>query len=113
MLICQMAEFSTRSICFARFCRPCHVFPYLLYFFSFPFWGFSIQMAEENITPNSEAPTYPATAASEASREMIEAGVFYGRKKSKTNPKMRQFVIANRGGIEVINLEKTEEALAL
>ncbi len=42
---------------------------------------------------------------------MIEAGVFYGRKKSKTNPKMRPFVLANRGGIEVINLQKTGEAL--
>jgi small subunit ribosomal protein S2 len=68
-------------------------------------------MAEEITTQNSQAPIYPATGASEMSREMIEAGVFYGRKKSKTNPKMRQFVIANRGGIEVINLEKTEEAL--
>lgn len=47
----------------------------------------------------------------ELSREMIDAGVFYGRKKSKTNPKMRQFVMGNRGGIEVINLEKTEEEL--
>jgi small subunit ribosomal protein S2 len=51
---------------------------------------------------------YPA----EASREMMDAGVFYGRKKSKTNPKMKQFVIANRGGIEIINLQKTEEAMA-
>ena len=50
---------------------------------------------------------YPA----EASREMMDAGVFYGRKKSKTNPKMRQFVIANRGGIEIINLQKTEELM--
>ncbi len=47
----------------------------------------------------------------EGSREMIEAGVFYGRKKSKTNPKMRQFILANRGGIEIVNLEKTEEGL--
>jgi len=51
--------------------------------------------------------TYPT----EASREMIEAGVFYGRKKSKTNPKMRQFIIANRGGIEIIDLQKTADAL--
>lgn len=51
---------------------------------------------------------YPA----EASREMMDAGVFYGRKKSKTNPKMKQFVITNRGGIEIINLQKTEAALA-
>jgi len=50
---------------------------------------------------------YPA----EASREMIEAGVFYGRKKSKTNPKMRQFILSNRGGIEIINLQKTVDAL--
>jgi small subunit ribosomal protein S2 len=50
---------------------------------------------------------YPA----EGSREMIEAGVFYGRKKSKTNPKMRQFILANRGGIEIIDLQKTSEKL--
>ncbi|MGC9968847.1 MAG: 30S ribosomal protein S2 [Minisyncoccia bacterium] len=54
-----------------------------------------------------EALMYPT----EASREMIDAGVFYGRKKSKTNPKMRQFVLTNRGGIEIINLQKTGEAL--
>ena len=59
-------------------------------------------MAEDTLTQ----------ATTEGSREMIDAGVFYGRKKSKTNPKMRQFVMGNRGGIEVINLEKTEEGLA-
>jgi small subunit ribosomal protein S2 len=54
------------------------------------------------------APTYPA----EGSREMMDAGVFYGRMKNKTNPKMRQFILANRGGIEIVNLQKTEELLA-
>ena len=54
-----------------------------------------------------EVLTYPT----EASREMIDAGVFYGRKKSKTNPKMRPFVLVNRGGIEIINLQKTGELL--
>jgi small subunit ribosomal protein S2 len=64
---------------------------------------------EETIVQDSanQVQAYPA----EASREMIEAGVFYGRKKSKTNPKMRPFVLTNRGGIEVINLQKTAEAL--
>ncbi|MDE2020157.1 MAG: 30S ribosomal protein S2 [Patescibacteria group bacterium] len=64
---------------------------------------------EEIITQDSakQAQAYPA----EASREMIEAGVFYGRKKNKTNPKMRSFVLTNRGGIEVINLQKTGESL--
>lgn len=42
---------------------------------------------------------------------MIDAGVFYGRKKSKTNPKMRQFILANRGGIEIVNLQKTAEMM--
>ncbi len=42
---------------------------------------------------------------------MIDAGVFYGRKKSKTNPKMRQFILVNRGGIEIVNLQKTAEML--
>ena len=69
----------------------------------------SFYMAEETVAQAGQVPAYQT----EASREMIDAGVFYGRKKSKTNLKMRQFVVSNRGGIEVINLEKTEEALAL
>jgi small subunit ribosomal protein S2 len=60
---------------------------------------------------DNETNTNQAVYPGEASREMIEAGVFYGRKKTKTNPKMRQFVFANRGGIEIINLQKTVEAL--
>lgn len=66
-------------------------------------------MPEDTLTQESsaQAQAYPA----EGSREMIEAGVFYGRKKSKTNPKMRSFVLTNRGGIEIINLQKTGEAL--
>jgi small subunit ribosomal protein S2 len=53
----------------------------------------------------SQVPAYPV----EASRDLIDAGVFYGRKKSKTNPKMRPFILMNRGGIEIINLQKTVE----
>ncbi len=66
-------------------------------------------MSNDVIVPsaNAQDATYPA----EGSREMMDAGVFYGRKKSKTNPKMRQFVLANRGGIEIVNLQKTSEML--
>jgi small subunit ribosomal protein S2 len=63
-------------------------------------------MSEENAN-EKQAGVYPA----EGSREMIEAGVFYGRKKSKTNPKMRQFILTNRGGIEIVDLQKTTEGL--
>jgi small subunit ribosomal protein S2 len=44
-------------------------------------------------------------------KEMIDAGVFYGRKKSKTHPKMKQFILGNRNGIEIVNLLKTKELL--
>jgi len=65
-------------------------------------------MPAEDITQtNNQAVAY----SGEASGEMIEAGVFYGRKKSKTHPKMKQYVLMNRGGIEIIDLAKTAEAL--
>lgn len=63
-------------------------------------------MPEDVIVQNS------GVQSAEGSREMMDAGVFYGRKKSKTNPKMRVFVSENRGGIEIINLIKTEEYMA-
>lgn len=64
-------------------------------------------MPDDILVQESSQDLYPE----EASREMIEAGVFYGRKKSKTNPKMRQYVLTNRSGIEIINLVKTGEML--
>ena len=44
-------------------------------------------------------------------REMTEAGVFYGRKKSKTHPRMKRFILGNRNGLEIINLINTKEML--
>ncbi len=40
-------------------------------------------------------------------KELLDAGVFWGRKKSKVYPKMKPFVIATRNDIAIINLEKT------
>ncbi len=65
-------------------------------------------MAEENpAAVGSQTIAYPE----EASREMIDAGVFCGRKKSKINPKMKEYILTNRGGIGIINLTKTAEAM--
>ncbi len=65
-------------------------------------------MAEDKLAAaGGQTIAYPE----EASREMIDAGVFCGRKKSKINPKMKDYVIANRGGIGIINLAKTVEAV--
>jgi len=56
--------------------------------------------------------TQQTTSYSDAvSQEMIEAGLFYGRKKSHTNPRMKQYVSTNRNGIEIIDLEKTAHFL--
>lgn len=46
-----------------------------------------------------------------ALRDMVEAGIYYGRKKSKTHPRMKQLILGNRNGIEIINLLKTKELL--
>ncbi len=44
-------------------------------------------------------------------REAIEAGVFYGRSKRNTNPKMRNSILYTRNGMEVVNLNVTLEAM--
>jgi small subunit ribosomal protein S2 len=44
-------------------------------------------------------------------QEMMELGIFYGRSKSRTNPKMKPFIVNNRSGFGVINLRKTYAAL--
>jgi small subunit ribosomal protein S2 len=43
--------------------------------------------------------------------EMAKAGVLYGRKKSKTHPKMKKFIFTTRNGFEVFDLPKTSGAL--
>ncbi|MEX2054242.1 MAG: 30S ribosomal protein S2 [Candidatus Colwellbacteria bacterium] len=44
-------------------------------------------------------------------KSMMDIGVFYGRSKARTNPKMRKFILTNRSGFSVIDLQKTIEAL--
>jgi small subunit ribosomal protein S2 len=41
---------------------------------------------------------------------MIEAGVFFGRTKSHAHPRMKNYVLHNRNGMEIINLHATLEA---
>ena len=43
--------------------------------------------------------------------EMTQAGVLYGRKPSKTHPRMVPYIFGTRGTITVIDLLKTKEAL--
>lgn len=44
--------------------------------------------------------------------EMLKAGVHFGHKKSRWNPKMKPYVFGIRNGISIIDLEKTQGKLA-
>src|SRR3989344_4652224 len=44
-------------------------------------------------------------------KEMMDLGVFYGSSKARTNPKMRKYILTNRSGFSVIDLEKTLEGI--
>ncbi len=65
-------------------------------------------MSEEAIALQAQE----SAITDEGLREMVEAGVFYGRNKSKTNPKMRSYILGARNEIEIIDLNRTQEDLA-
>jgi small subunit ribosomal protein S2 len=44
-------------------------------------------------------------------RELLEAGVHFGHQTRRWNPKMRRFIYAERSGIYVIDLQKTQGLL--
>ncbi len=48
---------------------------------------------------------------SELIKKLLEAGVHFGHKTSRWNPKMKKFIFGERSGIYIIDLEKTEECL--
>ena len=62
-------------------------------------------VVEENSAPQTPA-IDPALL-----EEMVKAGILYGRKKSKTHPRMKPFVFATRNGIEILEVAKTVIAL--
>ncbi len=66
-------------------------------------------MAEtmQDTTQEGTVSAYPDAA----SQEMIDAGLFYGRKKNRTHPKMRQYILTNRSGTDIIDLDKTSQCL--
>lgn len=43
--------------------------------------------------------------------EIIKAGVLYGRKKNKTNPRMKRYIFTRRGNFEIIDIAQTLELI--
>ena len=46
-------------------------------------------------------------------RQLLEAGVHFGHQTRRWNPKMKRFIFTERGGIYIINLQKTLELLQI
>lgn len=49
--------------------------------------------------------------AIELIKQLLEAGVHFGHQSRRWNPKMRRFIFGERGGIYIIDLEKSVERL--
>jgi small subunit ribosomal protein S2 len=45
-------------------------------------------------------------------KQLLEAGVHFGHQKNKWNPKMKDYIFAEKSGIYIIDLQKTVDALA-
>jgi small subunit ribosomal protein S2 len=43
--------------------------------------------------------------------EMLQAGVHFGHQTSRWHPKMKDFIFGSRGGIHIVDLEKTQSML--
>jgi len=48
---------------------------------------------------------------SELIKQLLEAGVHFGHKTARWNPKMKKYIFGGRSGIYIIDLEKTEECM--
>lgn len=44
-------------------------------------------------------------------KDLLEAGVHFGHPKQRWNPRMRQYIFTERGGVHIIDLRKTLECL--
>ena len=49
--------------------------------------------------------------ATELIKKLLEAGVHFGHQSRRWNPKMKRFIFGERGGIYIIDLEKTVDQL--
>ncbi|MBI2035861.1 MAG: 30S ribosomal protein S2 [Candidatus Liptonbacteria bacterium] len=74
----------------------------------------SAQLVEDSENSAGTTPvSFPAINQEDEAliQEMIRAGLLYGKAKSKTHPRAKQFVFTTRNYIEIIDLVKTVEYL--
>jgi small subunit ribosomal protein S2 len=63
--------------------------------------------AVEAINPEGEVGGMRETKV----QDLLEAGVHFGHQRSRWNPKMKRYIFAERNGIHIIDLHKTQRAL--
>lgn len=71
-------------------------------------------MSENNttITTNENTSLIPGLDFDEAIlKDMVQAGLIYGRMKSITHPRMKPFIFGTRNNVDIIDLSKTLEGL--
>ncbi len=56
---------------------------------------------------SASSPQAERTADTAMMEEMARAGILFGRKRTRTNPRMRKYIFANRNGIEIFDLTQT------
>lgn len=57
------------------------------------------EIVQENVSPADLA----------ILKEMVEKGVMYGHKKTRTHPRFKPFIFTTRNGVEIIDLDKTRQ----
>lgn len=67
-----------------------------------------VKIAEEMAKPQVEA---FSEEDEKLMKEMIGSGVMYSHSKTKTNPKFKKYIFANRNNVEIIDLQKTISAI--
>ncbi|MDO8602099.1 MAG: 30S ribosomal protein S2 [bacterium] len=60
------------------------------------------------------ADTTPAERTADAAmmEEMAKAGVLFGRKRTRTNPRMKKYIFTTRNGMEIFDLTQTIDLIA-
>ncbi len=65
------------------------------------------QQDEEKLTTESGVSEEKSTTDPVLLDEMVKAGVLYGRRKSKTNPRMQRYIFTTRNGAEILDIVQT------
>ena len=75
-------------------------------------WGQKRSTFRTSVLPATRSHTTQIhTMINELVSKMVEAGVHYGHQTRKWHPNMKKYILTQKNGIHIINLEETEKCL--